>query len=116
MAKKKHDMKEPYTDWLSSPDAVGKLKKLIERVGFPLEITTRNKLRNLGYNVSNSYYSELDNKSGQESSREIDIYAKRTIDRIKYKGCEFFFELAIVGECSTPLLTISLGSQMTFSR
>jgi hypothetical protein len=95
---KNKQYKKPYIDWLKSPVAINNVKELIQEVGFPLEFTTRKEFRDNGYNVSNSYYSQLDYKSDQVL-REIDIYATKTIEKVIHEGCEFIFNLVVIGDC-----------------
>jgi hypothetical protein len=91
--------KKPYSDWLDNKEALDKIKDLLETVGFPLEISARNKLESCGYLVSNSFYLQVDPKTGKTISIEIDVYANKNIHASEYQGCKIIFELTIIGEC-----------------
>jgi hypothetical protein len=91
--------KKPYSDWLNNQQALDKIKDLLETVGFPLEISARNKLESCGYLVSNSFYLQVDPRTGEMISKEIDIYANKNIHASEYQGCRIIFDLAIIGEC-----------------
>lgn len=93
--------KKHYSIWENDLVMKNKITEMLQNVGFPLEMTTRKKLSDHGYNASNSYYTQFDYKSSQEIARELDIFAKKTVDKISYKGCDFSFELTLIGDCKS---------------
>lgn len=98
---KERKEKDHYSLWENNHNMQNKIKEMLQNVGYPLEMTTKEKLRNHGYHVFNSYYTQFDSKSGRELVRELDIFARKTVNRMSYGGCEFSFELTLIGECKS---------------
>jgi hypothetical protein len=100
--------KQPYNKWFKSTAGSKRVKKLLQNVGFPLEISARSKLKRYGYAVSNSYYSQIDASTGQLISSEIDIYAYKSIYKTIYHSCVIAFDITIIGDWVLSLLCTPL--------
>ncbi len=90
--------KGSYREWLSNAQSLKNVKKLIEKSGIPLELKTRQILKNGNYLANPSYYKTPDDK-GNVKNREIDIYALKTMDSLKVDDSMIFFHALIIGDC-----------------
>jgi hypothetical protein len=60
---KEQKEKQHYTIWENNHEKKNKIIKMLQNVGYPLEMTARKKLTDHNYLVSNTYYTQFDYKS-----------------------------------------------------
>lgn len=97
--KSSSETKDSYEKWLENREVVDKLKVMIEKVGFPLEVAARRILEDKQYDIfSDRHYLHTNPVTKEESWREIDIYAEK-VSSFNIDNCEIVFSVNVVAEC-----------------
>lgn len=97
---KDSEVKEHYSKWMGNTDLTRKLKRRIEKVGYPLEAAARKILQNNGFYIEpDKYYAQLNEIEKKELWREIDIVAHYNILREEINGCDIWIDANIIADC-----------------